>query len=120
MIINTSYFGQIKKISNPVSISSSSPQWYTGPTYKPLAPDWWLVKAYKNGVLDEEAYKEVYFKQLSKLDMNKVLKEIQKLYPKENEITLLCYEKPDDFCHRHLVADWFNTQLHGVVERRFS
>lgn len=21
-------------------------------------------------------------------------------------IALLCYEKPDDFCHRHLVADW--------------
>ena len=23
-------------------------------------------------------------------------------------IALICYEKPTDFCHRHLVADWFN------------
>ena len=23
-------------------------------------------------------------------------------------VTLLCYEKPDDFCHRHLVSKWFN------------
>ena len=25
-----------------------------------------------------------------------------------NSIVLICYEKPDDFCHRHLVANWFN------------
>lgn len=24
-------------------------------------------------------------------------------------IVLLCYEKPEDFCHRHLVADWLNS-----------
>lgn len=24
------------------------------------------------------------------------------------EICLICYEKPSDFCHRHLVADWLN------------
>ena len=23
-------------------------------------------------------------------------------------IALICYEKPTDFCHRHLVADWLN------------
>ena len=27
---------------------------------------------------------------------------------KDIDIALLCYEKPDDFCHRHLVADWLN------------
>ena len=26
----------------------------------------------------------------------------------ENDICLICYEKPSDFCHRHLVADWLN------------
>ena len=26
----------------------------------------------------------------------------------ENDIGLICYEKPSDFCHRHLVADWLN------------
>ena len=23
-------------------------------------------------------------------------------------IALVCYEKPSDFCHRHLVAKWIN------------
>ena len=26
----------------------------------------------------------------------------------ENDIALICYEKPSDFCHRHLVAEWLN------------
>ena len=25
-----------------------------------------------------------------------------------DKVILLCYEKPTDFCHRHLVADWIN------------
>lgn len=24
------------------------------------------------------------------------------------DIALICYEKPSDFCHRHLVAEWLN------------
>jgi uncharacterized protein (DUF488 family) len=24
-----------------------------------------------------------------------------------NKVILICYEKPSDFCHRHLVAKWF-------------
>ena len=27
---------------------------------------------------------------------------------KDIDIALVCYEKPGDFCHRHLVADWLN------------
>lgn len=26
----------------------------------------------------------------------------------ENDIALICYEKPADFCHRHLVAEWLS------------
>lgn len=25
------------------------------------------------------------------------------------DIALICYEKPTDFCHRHLVAEWLTT-----------
>ena len=26
-------------------------------------------------------------------------------------IALICYEKPEDFCHRHIVAAWFELYL---------
>lgn len=29
-------------------------------------------------------------------------------YSPDWHIALICYEKPSDFCHRHLVADWLN------------
>lgn len=38
-------------------------------------------------------------------------KEIEKkLYELSNgsDIALICYEKSEDFCHRHLVVDWLN------------
>ena len=28
------------------------------------------------------------------------------------DIALLCFEKPSDFCHRHLVASWLNETMH--------
>ena len=33
-------------------------------------------------------------------------------------IALICYEKPTDFCHRHLVADWFNKN--GIRCKEYS
>ena len=39
-----------------------------------------------------------------------VIKELNYLVPNVNgkDIALICYEKPSDFCHRHLVAEWLN------------
>lgn len=33
-----------------------------------------------------------------------------------HDIALVCYEKPTDFCHRHLVADWLNKNGYKVQE----
>ena len=30
---------------------------------------------------------------------------------KTESIALVCYEKSSYFCHRHLVADWFNQNI---------
>jgi uncharacterized protein (DUF488 family) len=32
---------------------------------------------------------------------------------------LLCYEKPGDFCHRHIVAEWLHNNL-GVHVEEFN
>ena len=36
-----------------------------------------------------------------------VIKDLKLLVPNKS-IALICYEKPEDFCHRHLVAKWFS------------
>lgn len=34
----------------------------------------------------------------------------------ESDICLVCYEKPDDFCHRHLVAQWLRANGFSCTE----
>ena len=85
---------------------------FTGLSLPMLAPkkEFWQVWHNSLGKIPKEAsdkyYTREYYRQvLSKLDP----KEVMKMIP-EGSI-LLCYEKPDEFCHRHLVAFWFELFL---------
>lgn len=68
---------------------------------------------------DNDYYTE-HFKEevLDKLDPAKVIKELEELAGvSSDKIILLCYEKPDDFCRCHLVADWFNEYYRSEREK---
>ena len=34
----------------------------------------------------------------------------------KDKVVLMCYESPEKFCHRHLVANWLNEKLRVNVE----
>jgi uncharacterized protein YeaO (DUF488 family) len=114
MKIYTSYFGNIKNITNPVSISVFPPRWYLGPCYKKLAPSWNLVKNFKAKSMEDiglaiEMYTHIYTRErLNKLEQSVVFKELSEIY-NDDDVVLLCYEAPEKFCHRHLVAKWFQS-----------
>ena len=85
---------------------------FTGPSLSMLAPkkNFWNIYNSNIGKISEEDnikyYISEYYKQvLSKLDPEKILD----LIPKEG--ILLCYEDSMKFCHRHLVAFWFELFL---------
>ena len=64
---------------------------------------------------DEEHYDKCFNEEvLGILNAKEVIDELNNLASNMNEdyehICLLCYEKPEDFCHRHLVSDWLNKQ----------
>lgn len=126
----TSYFGKLKKINElqnyiPISICGKAPDWYNGLQYKKVAPKYKFFMEWKENH-DNEFYKEHYKKEvLDTLDWEEVTNDILNLLPKniqelvkmvncplwENpfvHIVFLCYEKPNDFCHRHLYAKWLN------------
>lgn len=111
--MNTSYFARVKQIGAPLSISGKAPAWYNGPQYKILAPKYGFFSAYKAGEIDSDGYTECYYDQvLRHLDASQVYEHLIKIHGKN--VTLLCYEKPGDFCHRRLVAEWFQNEL-GVI-----
>ena len=117
-MITTSYFGKLQYIQNPVAITVSKPKWFTGKHYSKLAPPKLLVQSYKNGEINQDEYTELYNEfVLDKLDPINTYKEIVDTFG--NDATLLCYERSTDFCHRHLVRDWFNNTRFNVKELKF-
>ena len=112
-MIYTSYFGKLKKIQKyapnivPITICGKSPDWYRGLEYKKLAPKYWFFAEWKKNH-DNDFYVKNYNKEvLSILNPKQVMKELYSMSDNEN-IVLLCYEKPGDFCHRHLVSKWLS------------
>ena len=119
----TSYFGLQSKLlnsgyTNLVSIAGKSPKFFNPSKniylkeYKILAPKYWWWKKWKDENLGEQYYIDMYYKTvLDKLNPFEVYKELG------SNAVLLCYEKPNEFCHRHIVADWlFRTTGNKVME----
>jgi hypothetical protein len=98
-------FGQAQ-LSRAVSISRSQPRGWTGRVYEPLAPSWRLLAAAKSGAIDEDEYTRRYRAEiLSKLDPGQVFNDLGE------DAVLLCWENSGAFCHRRLVAEWFEEKL---------
>jgi uncharacterized protein YeaO (DUF488 family) len=120
-MIYTSYFAKLSQVKNPLSISIGSPKWYTGSKLLMLAPSWELVRDYKDGRIGIDEYTVVYKKEiLSALPPKELYAYIESKFPEGEDITLLCYEKPSEFCHRHIVAEWFTNAGFPVTEMVFK
>ena len=136
-MIYTSYFAKLKQLPEdviPISICGKAPQWYTGLQYKKLAPKYdFFIKWKENH--DNEYYIKCFNERvLGNLNIIKVITELQTLIPYEIKcnmestvynnskynIALICYEKPTDFCHRHLVAEWLRNNGIKCEEYKFS
>lgn len=107
-MISTSYFAKLKRLSAdtiPIAICAKAPPWYQGIVYKKLAPSYDILMEYKQTLNKERYILRFRNEILAKLDQEMVVQELVQLSCGKN-IALICYEKPSDFCHRHLVADW--------------
>lgn len=106
MEIYTSYFGKIDKLREagivPICIALWRPKWYTGLWLPDVAPKAFMLK----GDYTQEQYIYYYKKcVLNNLRVEDVVKKIE-VMSGGRDVALICYEKPTDFCHRHLLADW--------------
>lgn len=122
-MIFTSYFAKLNKLPKnviPISICGKAPAWYTGAQYKKLAPRYDFFMKWKETHDDNYYIEHFQAEVLDVLSVTRVLTELQLLIPHDIKIkmqspfynnpdwhvALICYEKPSDFCHRHLVAGW--------------
>jgi len=122
----TGYFAKIKTYEKagliPIAICGGIPNWYKGLWYKKLAPKWSFFNEWKNGTehKGDNDYYIYHFNNevLDKLSVSLVIEDLQKIANTKDtdKIILLCYEKPGDFCHRHLVADWLTKNGLKTIE----
>ena len=111
----TSYFANLINVKNPLSICGKAPEWYQGPQFKTLAPKYDFFAAYKRGDLDEAGYVVEFKKRvLDNLNPIDIYQRLIKAYG--DDVTLLCYEKPHEFCHRHIVSQWLAFHNTTVIE----
>lgn len=115
MKVYTSYFGNLNKLGKagivPISIARYSPRWYNGPRYIEVSPTSYMLSS----ACSHEEYLQKYNEILSRLNPVKVLEDVKKISG-GRDVALCCYEKPGDFCHRHLLAEWLTKNGYEVKE----
>lgn len=126
-MIYTSYFSKVKALydQNPnlvfVSIAGKTPNWFDNSLidilrYSKLAPkyEWWRVwhEKFKDNLESGESmnwyikkYYETVLNQLNPIFVQRDLLDLSN----RKDVVLLCYEKPEKFCHRQIVMNWFNS-----------
>lgn len=123
-MIYTSYFAKMKAIQMAdktavfCAVCGRLPDWFDGSWYRKAAPklSWWKWwhDVYAGHYESEEAknYYTACYKNtvLDKLCKSTVIEELRDIAD-GNNLYLLCFETPEKFCHRHLLADWLNTAL---------
>ena len=118
IMLYTTYFARLKTLPEtitPISICGKAPAWFTGAQYKKLAPKWSFFSKWKE-TRDNHFYVSCFNEQvLSHLNPLRTYDELMVLAGTQ-DIALVCYEKPEDFCHRHLVANWFRENGFQIKE----
>lgn len=106
--IYTSYFARHAQHPNAIAICCILTSWvrdnagFRGEHRPELGPTWEMVKQAKQGYMTHEQFAEQYIQTLHNRGFTP--QSIVDRLP-ENAI-LLCYETPQDFCHRHVLTDW--------------
>ena len=114
--IYTSYYARSYDHPNAIGISASVPKHFTGPHMTVLAPSWELLDKYKKGEMTKNQYAEEY---VALLEGRKLTPQI--VYDSiPNAAILLCYEKPGDFCHRRVLAEWLENDLNVTIKEWLS
>ncbi len=104
MKVYTSYFaraGALQKVGIvPIGIALSPPRHFWGGSIGYIAPKYWMLK-----LPCEEYTRKYHAEVLAHLDPKAFVLELERLSA-GNDVALLCYESPEKFCHRQLVAQW--------------
>ena len=117
-MIYTGYYSKIKEYADSglilLSIYRTKPEFAKSCIDIPqLFPSDKILWDHKKGKIDEMEYTSKYLDQLNELGVDRIIKMIQIF---GDNVVLLCWESPEKFCHRHILADYINKNSNINVE----
>ena len=117
MLYTASYYDPQDWVGQPYRVSRAHPrgqktQWETlSVLYPPLE----LLRAYQRGEIDFEAMSEEYRNDLDRrVPVDYRLRKWLEQLPTLGDVTLLCFERGDDPCHRRVAAKWLREKIPGL------
>jgi uncharacterized protein YeaO (DUF488 family) len=125
MKIYTSYFAKQKELEAAgitcIGICAITPSWFKGPNFACVAPSKDILFEYKANP-DKERYIQRYTNEVLCILKDPQIFVNGLIYCSGGkDVAMLCYEKPEDFCHRHILADFLNKHLNlGIEEYKFE
>lgn len=111
-MIYTSYFGNYKNLPKDaavVGISLYPPKWWKGKNLYWLAPGVDDFDNYKSGVISQELFGRFYKKSIERIGADNIRGCLEDLFPGQ-DIILLCWEVPGDFCHRRILGEYIGAE----------
>ena len=121
MKIYTSYFANLKNLEKedifPIGICCYPPKWFNGPNLGAIAPTPDILEKCKSSHAEYEKRYKAEVLSIFK-DINILINRISYISGGK-DVALCCYEKPSDFCHRHIVAKWLEEQA-GIEVKEFE
>lgn len=120
MKIYTSYFANSKKLQQAgitvIGIALYPPRWFYGISLKQVSPTKSILFA--KDQTEEEYIRRYKSEVLVHQDMHQFLRAVEAV-SNGKDVALCCYEKPDDFCHRHILAEWIKEKT-GIEIKEFG
>lgn len=106
--IYTSYYARNTENPDSIAISASIPHYYKGKWMPELGPEWKTLDKLANGEYpSNNEYVADYLRDVTNRGLTP--EKIWEMLP--DGAILLCYEKPEDFCHRRVLAEWLEMHL---------
>ena len=119
MKIYTSYFAKAAILRKagivPIGVALWPPRFFRGISMKQVAPRRYML----DDRLTDEEYIRMYRNAVLRLvDARSFIQDLERA-SRGMDVALCCFEKPGDFCHRHILAKWLNEQT-GIEVSEFG
>lgn len=119
MKIYTSYFAKAATLRQagivPIGIALWPPRFFRGVSMSQVAPRRYML----NDQLTDEEYTSMYRNDVLRLvDARAFVRQLEEA-GHGLDVALCCFEKPGDFCHRHILAQWLTEQI-GIEVKEYG